>query len=137
VEVLVVSIDTVDTHRKMHERGLARMVPGGALYPMISDTDGAIGSLFGVYDAAEKVERRSHFLIDPEGTIQATETVAAPIGRNVAEILRQLRALQHHRATGDFMPCGWQPGRVTLTEANDNVTETRKIWDDWKPRNAF
>ena len=133
----MVSVDTVDLHKEMQERGLARMVPGGALYPMIADTDGAIGSLFGIYDSVEKVERRSHFLIDPEGTIQVTETVAPPIGRNVAEILRQLRALQHHQSTGDFMPCGWQPGRVTLPAEKNHAHEAPHVWEEWKPHNAF
>ena len=113
------------------------MVEGGALYPMISDPEGKIGSLFGVYDAKAGLDLRSHFLIDPQGVVRAIEILAAPIGRNVAEILRQLRALHHHLATGEFMPCGWEPGKPTLAEKGDTSSISGKVWEIWKPRNAF
>ena len=136
-EVLAVSVDSVTTHKEWHEKELSRMVEGGALYPMISDPDGKIGHLFGVYDDNSGLDLRSHFLIDPQGIIQAMEILAAPIGRNVAEILRQLRALQHHQATGEFMPCGWEPGKPTLAEEGETPSISGKVWKVWKPRNAF
>jgi len=136
-EVLAVSVDPVAAHQEWHEKELSRMVEGGALYPMISDPEGKIGDLFGVYDAKTGLDLRSHFLIDPHGVIQAMEIVAAPIGRNVPEMLRQLRALQHHQATGDYMPCGWEPGKPTLTEKADAPSLSGKVWEVWKPRNAF
>jgi alkyl hydroperoxide reductase subunit AhpC len=135
-EVLAASVDSVNTHQEWQEKELSRMVKGGALYPMISDPEGKIGRLFGVYDAKTGLDLRSHFLIDPQGIVQAMETVAAPIGRNVPEILRQLRALQYHQATGDFMPCGWEPGKPTLKKA-DASSRSGKVWEVWKPRNAF
>jgi len=136
-EVLTVSVDSVITHKEWHEKELSRMVEGGALFPMISDPEGKIGILFGVYDAREGLDLRSHFLIDPQGVVQAMEILAAPIGRNVAEILRQLRALQHHQATGEFMPCGWEPGKPTLAKGDDVSSTAGKVWNTWKPRNAF
>ena len=136
-EVLTVSVDSVTTHKEWHEKELSRMVEGGALYPMISDPDGKIGHLFGVYDAKTGLDLRSHFLIDRQGIIQSMEILAAPIGRNVPEILRQLRALQYHQATGDFMPCGWEPGKPTLAEKGDTSSISGKVWEVWKPRNAF
>ena len=136
-EVLAVSVDSVTTHQEWHEKELSRMVEGGALYPMISDPGGKIGRLFGVYDAKTGLDLRSHFLIDPLGIIQAVEVLASPVGRNVAEILRQLRALQHHQATGEFMPCGWEPGKPTLDRNDDASPISGKVWEIWKPRNAF
>jgi peroxiredoxin (alkyl hydroperoxide reductase subunit C) len=65
------------------------------------------------------------------------EILAVPIGRNVAEMLRQLRALQHHQVTGEFMPCGWGPGKPTLAEKADVPSISEKVWEIWKPRNAF
>ena len=136
-EILTVSVDSVTTHKEWHEKELSRMVEGGALYPMISDPGGKIGSLFGIYDAKTGLDLRSHFLIDPQGVVQAMEVLAAPIGRNIAEILRQLRALQHHQATGEFMPCGWEPGKPTLAEGDEPSPTSGKVWKTWKPRNAF
>jgi peroxiredoxin (alkyl hydroperoxide reductase subunit C) len=136
-EVLAASVDSVTTHQDWQKRELSRLVEDGALYPMISDPEGKIGRLFGVYDTQTGLDLRSHFLIDPHGVIQAMEILAAPIGRNIPEILRQLRALQHHQATGEFMPCGWEPGKPTLPKAEETPRMSGKIWEIWKPRNAF
>lgn len=136
-EVLAVSVDSVSTHQDWQEKELSRLVKGGAIYPMISDPEGEIGRLFGVYDARTGLDLRSHFLIDPQGILQATEMIAAPIGRNIPEILRQLRALQYHQATGDFMPCGWEPGKPTLSKKADDSSISGKVWEVWKPRKAF
>jgi peroxiredoxin (alkyl hydroperoxide reductase subunit C) len=136
-EVLAVSVDSVDTHRRWQERELSRMVKGGALFPMLSDPEGKIGTLYGVYDQEKGVDSRGHFLIDPEGRIQVIEIVADRLGRDIAEILRQLRALRHLRATGDFMPCGWQPGKPTLPPETDPKKQGGQVWKAWKTKNAF
>jgi len=136
-EVLTVSVDSSATHKDWNERELSRMVEGGARYPMLSDPGGKIGALFGVYDAHTGLDPRGHFLIDPQGVIQAMEIVASPVGRNIAEILRQLRALQHYEATGEFMPCGWEPGKPTLPGEGEAPLPPGKVWEVWKPRNAF
>jgi peroxiredoxin (alkyl hydroperoxide reductase subunit C) len=124
----------VDTHRTWQEKELSQMVKGGALFPMLSDTGGRIGTLYGVYDSETGVERRGRFLIDPTGVVQSMEIVADPLGRNISEVLRQLRALRHHQATGDYMPCGWEPGKPTLTRV---LSRSGEIWKEWKTRHAF
>ena len=136
-EVLTVSVDSSTTHKEWNEKELSRMVEGGARYPMLSDTGGRIGALFGVHDVRTGLDRRGHFLIDPQGVIQALEILASPVGRNIAEILRQLRALQHYQATGEFMPCGWEPGKPTLSNEGEESSLSGKVWEVWKPRNAF
>lgn len=135
-EILAVSVDTIETHRRLHEEAMLSMIPGGVRFPLVSDSDGSIGRLFGVYDEERKRHLRSHFLIDPDGVIQGIEMLAAPIGRSVAEILRQVRALKANRDSGRFTPCGWEPGKPTLTEAD--VSESpEKVWNVWKPGKAF
>jgi peroxiredoxin (alkyl hydroperoxide reductase subunit C) len=135
-EVVAVSTDSLNHHREFEEKELARMVPGGVRFPLVSDPLGEIGSLYGVYDAAQRTEIRGHFIIDPEGIIQSLEIVAAPLGRSVTEILRQVRALKEHRATGRMTPCGWEPGKPTLSAANESG-EHKRPWEEWKPRDAF
>jgi peroxiredoxin (alkyl hydroperoxide reductase subunit C) len=132
--VLAVSVDSVDTHRGWQEKDLSQMVKGGALFPMLSDPGGRIGSLYGVYDSEAGVEQRGRFLIDPKGVVQSMEIVADPIGRSIGEVLRQLRAMQHHHTTGDYMPCGWEPGKPTLSK---DQSQSGEIWKEWKARHAF
>jgi alkyl hydroperoxide reductase subunit AhpC len=127
-------VDSVDRHRDWQEKELSQMVKGGALFPMLSDPGGRIGALYGVYDTERGVEQRGRFLIDPAGVIQSMEVVADPVGRDVSELLRQLRALQFHQGTGDYVPCGWEPGKPTLTK---DQSRSGEIWKEWKTRHAF
>ena len=113
------------------------MIPGGIRFPMISDPEGEIGRKYGVYNAHAGTDRRGRFIIDPAGVVQAMEITCDILGRNIAEILRQLRALQHHRYTGELMPCGWEPGKPTLPEEHEVPRVFGKVWKIWKLRNAF
>ena len=61
------------------------MVPGGVPYPMLSDSGGRIGRVYGVYDEESGVDIRGRFLIDPDGVIQAMEILTPPVGRSVVE----------------------------------------------------
>lgn len=110
------------------------MVEGGVPFPMLSDPGGKIGTLYGVYDEEAGINVRGRFTIDPDGIIQAMEVLTPPVGRNVAELLRQVKAFQHVRATGEVTPSGWQPGKPTLKPSPDLVG---KVWTVWKPDMAF
>jgi alkyl hydroperoxide reductase subunit AhpC len=134
VEVLSCSIDSRFSHKIWQEEELSKMVKGGVPFPMLSDAGGRIGSAYGVYDEEAGVNIRGRFLIDPDGIIQAMETVAPPVGRNVPELIRQVKAFQHVRTTGEVMPSGWQPGKPTLKPGPDLVG---KVWKVWKPEMAF
>jgi alkyl hydroperoxide reductase subunit AhpC len=50
VEVLSCSVDSQFTHKIWQEVELSKMVDGGVPFPMLSDTGGTIGTLYGVYD---------------------------------------------------------------------------------------
>ena len=105
------------------------MVEGGVPFPMLSDAGGKIGRVYGVYDEEAGVNIRGRFLIDPDGVIQAMEILTPPVGRNVTELIRQIKAFQHVRKTGEATPSGWQPGEVTLKPGPDLVG---KVWQAWK-----
>jgi alkyl hydroperoxide reductase subunit AhpC len=134
VEVLSISTDSRFSHKIWQEEELSKMVPGGIPFPMLADQTGAIGRVYGVYDEAGGVEIRGRFLIDPDGIIQAMEVLTPSVGRNVAELIRQIKAFQHVRATGEVTPSGWQPGRPTLTPRPELAG---KVWQEWRPESAF
>lgn len=125
-----VSTDSRFTHKIWNEVELSKMVEGGIPFPMLSDSGGRIGTVYGVYDEAAGVDVRGRFLIDPDGVIQAIEVLTPPVGRNPDELIRQIRAFQHTRATGEVMPSGWEPGKPTLKPGPDLVG---KVWTVWKP----
>jgi len=97
---------------------------------MLSDAGGRIGNVYGVYQEKAGVNIRGRFLIDPDGMVQAVEILSPPVGRNVGELIRQIKAFQHVRATGEATPAGWQPGKPTLKPGADLVGN---VWKVWKP----
>jgi alkyl hydroperoxide reductase subunit AhpC len=134
VEVLSMSTDSRFTHKIWNEEELSKMVEGGIPFPMLSDQGGRIGTVYGVYEEAAGVNIRGRFIIDPDGVIQAMEVLTPSVGRNVSELIRQVKAFQHVRATGEATPSGWQPGKPTLKPGPDLVG---KVWEVWKPEEAF
>jgi len=134
VQVLAMSTDSRFVHKIWQAEELSKMVPGGVPFPMLSDAGGRIGAAYGVYDDAAGVDVRGRFLIDPEGIIQAMEIMTPPVGRNFAELIRQVQAFQHVAATGEATPAGWQPGKVTLKPGPALVG---KVWEVWKPEMAY
>ena len=133
-EVLSVSTDSRFTHKIWQRDELAKMLKGGVPYPMLSDAGGKIGRVYGVYEPAAGVNIRGRFIIDPDGVIQAMEVLTPSVGRNVSELIRQLKAFQHVRKTGEATPSGWRPGKKTL---KPNAGLVGEVWREWKPEMAF
>jgi peroxiredoxin (alkyl hydroperoxide reductase subunit C) len=130
VEVLAMSTDSRFVHKIWQEQELSKMVEGGVPFPMLSDAGGKIGTVYGVYDEAAGVDIRGRFIIDPDFVIRAMEVLTPEVGRNPEELIRQIKAFQHVRDTGEVTPSGWQPGQVTLEPGPALVG---KVWEVWKP----
>jgi peroxiredoxin (alkyl hydroperoxide reductase subunit C) len=133
VEVLAISTDSRFSHKIWQETELSKMVEGGVPFPMLSDAGGRVGDVYGVYDEAAGVDIRGRFLIDPDFNIRAMEVMTPEVGRNVVELIRQIKAFQHVTATGEVTPAGWQPGKPTLKPGPDLAG---KVWTVWKPDQA-
>jgi peroxiredoxin (alkyl hydroperoxide reductase subunit C) len=125
-------VDSKFVHKVWNEQELSKMVEGGVPYPMISDAGGRLGTLYGVYDEEAGVNIRGRFLIDPDGVIQAMEVLTPPVGRRLAETIRQLQAFQHVRETkgAEVCPADWEPGKTVLKPGPDLVG---KVFEVWKP----
>lgn len=124
------STDSRFIHKIWQQEELSKMLPGGFPFPMLSDGGGRIGSVYGIYDDEAGVDIRGRFLIDPDFVIQAMEVMTPPVGRNVEELIRQVKAFQHVRETGEVTPAGWIPGKPTL---KPNPQLVGKVWEVWKP----
>lgn len=131
VQVLSMSTDSRFVHKIWQEEELSKMVEGGVPFPMLTDSGGRIGAIYGVYEEAAGVDIRGRFIIDPDGKILAMEVLTPEVGRNFDELVRQVKAYQHVRATGEVTPAGWQPGEPTLTPGPALVG---KVWKVWLPK---
>lgn len=103
-------------------------------FPLLADAGGRVGKIYGVYDENSGVDIRGRFIIDPDFTIRAMEVLTAEVGRNVSELIRQVKAFQHVVKTGEVTPSGWQPGKKTLKPGPNLVGN---VWKEWKPEEAF
>ena len=131
-----ISIDSMFVHKMWNDKELAKMVKGGIPFPMLSDAGGKVGRVFGVYDEDAGVENRGRFIIDPDGVVQGYEVLTPPVGRNVNETFRQVKAFQLVRKTkgGEATPSGWKPGKKTLKPGVDLVGN---VWEAWSTDLAF
>jgi alkyl hydroperoxide reductase subunit AhpC len=130
VEVLAMSTDSRFVHKIWQEQELSKMVNGGVPFPMLSDAGGKVGQVYGIYDEAAGVDIRGRFIIDSDFIIRAMEVLTPEVGRNPDELVRQVKAFQRVRATGEVTPSGWQPGQVTLKPSPALVG---RVWEVWKP----
>jgi lipoyl-dependent peroxiredoxin subunit C len=79
-------------------------------FPMIADIKRELSSTCGILDKHEGVALRATFVVDPEGVIRFVSVNDLSVGRNPAEVIRVLDALQ----TDELCPCNWQKGQDTL-----------------------
>jgi len=80
-------------------------------FPMLADLRRDLSTQLGILDKQEGVALRATFIVDPEGVIRFVSVNDLSVGRNPAEVLRVLDALQ----TDELCPCNWQPGERTLS----------------------
>jgi peroxiredoxin (alkyl hydroperoxide reductase subunit C) len=109
-QVLGVSIDSEFVHlawRNSHKD--LNELP----FPMIADVKRELSTALGVLDKQEGVALRATFIVDPQNVIRFVAVNDLSVGRNPAEVLRVLDALQ----TDELCPCNWQKGQDTLHPA--------------------
>ena len=82
-------------------------------FPMLADVKRELTSALGILDKSEGVAQRATFLVDPQGIIRFVYVTDLSVGRNPAEVLRVLDALQ----TDELCPCNWSQGEETLKAA--------------------
>ena len=109
-ELIGASTDTAHVHfawRKSDEQ-LAN-----ADFPWIADNSKRLAEALGILHSEEGVAYRATFLVDPENVIQHVTVNGLNVGRNPAETLRILDALQ----TDELCPCNWSEGQDVLRPA--------------------
>lgn len=102
-EILGVSVDSLESHRKWAEE------LGGVDYPLLSDEEKRLSRTYGVLDEKEGVSLRATFIINPSGAVVYFVVSHANVGRSVEETLRVLKALRTER----LCPADWKPGEST------------------------
>ncbi|HAT9776850.1 TPA: redoxin domain-containing protein [Legionella pneumophila subsp. pneumophila] len=79
-------------------------------FPMLADVKRELTANLGILDDAEGVAQRATFIVDPQGITRFVMVTDLNVGRNPAEVLRVLDALQ----TDELCPCNWKKGEETI-----------------------
>lgn len=82
--------------------------------PIIADFSKQVATDYGVL-LPGGVPLRALFIIDPTGTLRQITCNDLPVGRNVDEIIRLIKAFQYVEVHGEVCPANWQPGDLTMS----------------------
>jgi peroxiredoxin (alkyl hydroperoxide reductase subunit C) len=88
--------------------------------PVLADTNHEISKAYGVLLEDMGADLRGSFLIDPSGTVRHVTVNDLPVGRDVDEMLRLVKAFQFTDKHGEVCPANWQPNKPTINPAEAN-----------------
>ena len=134
-KVIGLSVDGVEEHKDW-KKDIESVANAKASFPIIADNDLAVSKQFDMLPAdaylpdgrtaADSASVRSVFIISPDKKLQLSMTYPMSVGRNFAEILRSLKALQKTYGQPLATPANWTEGQdvvIALTLDDDAAKE--------------
>lgn len=133
-KVIGVSVDGVDEHMKWI--GDIESYAGADVeFPIIADHDLAVSKAFDMLPAeaylpdgrtpADSATVRAVFIIGPDKKLKLSMTYPMTVGRNFAEVLRALDALQASARLGVAMPANWEMGQDVIVPTSISTEDAR------------
>lgn len=133
--VMGVSVDNVEEHRKW-KRDIEAFSGSPADFPIIDDTSLTVSKLYGMLPAnaylpdgrtaAHSATVRTVFIIGPDRKIRLTMSYPMSVGRNFAEIIRALDAIQTTDGAPIATPANWVPGQDVIVGLALNDEQARE-----------
>lgn len=135
-KVMGVSVDSVEDHKKW-KRDIEAFAGVPANFPIIDDTSLQVAKLYDMLPAdaylpdgrtpAHSATVRTVFIIGPDKKIRLTMTYPMSVGRNFAEILRALDAVQATDGVPIATPANWVPGQdvIVALSLNDEAAKQK------------
>ncbi|TGL65769.1 peroxiredoxin [Leptospira sarikeiensis] len=112
-EVLGVSVDSAFTHLAWKNTPRKQGGLGDIKYPLIADITKSIARDYGVL-LEGGMALRGTFIIDPAGVIRQSTINDLPVGRNIDEAIRLVKAFQYVEKHGEVCPANWDEGKKTM-----------------------
>ena len=135
-KVIGLSVDSVEEHGKW-KSDIESFASARAEFPIIADLDLTVSKAFDMLPAeaylpdsptpADSATVRSVFIIGPDKKLKLSMTYPMTIGRNFAEVLRALDALQATYEVPLAAPANWVPGEdvIVALSLNDEQAEEK------------
>jgi len=134
-KVIGLSVDDVEEHREW-KTDIETYAGAKAGFPIIADNDLAVSKALDMLPAdaylpdgrtaADSASVRVVFIFSPDKKLQLAMTYPMSVGRNFAEVLRALDALQTTYGTPIATPANWEHGQdviVALSLDDDQARE--------------
>ncbi|MDO5605728.1 MAG: redoxin domain-containing protein [Paracoccus sp. (in: a-proteobacteria)] len=136
-KVIGVSVDGVEDHQKW-KRDIEAFAECPANFPIIDDTSLTVSKAFDMLPAefylpsegrtpAHSATVRTVYIIGPDKKVRLSLTYPMSVGRNFAEILRALDAVQATDGVPIATPADWLPGQdvIAALSLDDAAAEER------------
>ena len=120
-EVIGVSVDSHFTHVAWKNTAIDKGGIGQVQYPLVADLTKDIARDYDVLTGNGAVAFRGLFLIDKVGAVRHQIVNDLPLGRNVAEAVRMVDALQFHEENGEVCPANWSKGKSGMKADAEGV----------------
>jgi thioredoxin-dependent peroxiredoxin len=123
-KVIGVSVDRVEDHRKW-QRDIETFGGAAADFPIIDDVDLVVSKAYDMLPAeyylpaegrtpANTATVRTVYIVGPDKKVRLTMSYPMSVGRNFAEILRALDAVQATDGVPLATPANWLPGQDVI-----------------------
>ena len=123
-KVIGVSVDSVEEHHKW-KADIAAFAGAPADFPIIDDTSLTVSKAFDMLPAdyylpgadrtaANTATVRTVYIVGPDKKVRLTMSYPMSVGRNFAEILRALDAVQATDGVPFATPANWVPGQDVI-----------------------
>lgn len=135
-KVIGVSVDSVEDHAKW-QRDISAFAGSPADFPIIDDTSLQVAKLYDMLPAdaylpdgrtpADSATVRTVFIIGPDKKVRLTLAYPMSVGRNFAEILRALDAIQTTDGVPLATPADWVLGQdvIVALALNDEQAQEK------------
>jgi alkyl hydroperoxide reductase subunit AhpC len=134
-KVMGVSVDSVQDHMKW-KRDIEAFSGAPADFPIVDDTSLTVSKLYDMLPAgaympdnrtpANSATVRTVFIIGPDKKVRLTISYPMAVGRNFAEILRALDAIQITDGASIATPANWVPGQDVIVALGLNDEQAKE-----------
>ena len=122
-EVIGVSVDSKFSHFAWLNTPKNQGGIEGVKYAVVSDLNKQITRDYDVEVEGAGIAYRGLFLIDKEGIVQHQVVNNLPLGRNVDEAIRMVKALQFFEKNGEVCPANWNEGDKAMKPSDEGLKE--------------
>jgi len=140
-KVIGVSVDGVEDHKKW-KSDIEAVAGTKAGFPIVADENLELSKAFDMLPAeaylpdgrtpADSATVRSVFIIGPDKQLKLSMTYPMTVGRNFAEVLRALDALQASVKHGVATPANWEVGQDVIIPTSLNDADAKAKFGEFE-----